>query len=551
MKKKFVSIIALLLVILIASTTFVGCGSKNSEEKGNAESAGKSQVLTFAQTAEIPSLDPQLQNSMQSFEVTNAIFEGLVRLHDGKVQPGMAEKWDISSDGKTYTFHLRDAKWSDGQPVTAYDFEYGIRRLLDPKTGSAYAFAGYGILNGYEYNTGKVTDVSKLGVKALDEKTLEIKLANPAAYFLGYLSLPCFMPTREDIVEKYGNNFALEAENNVYNGPFILKEWKHESGVTLEKNPDYWNKDAIKLDKVNILQITDPNTALSMYENGELDFVSIPNTLWDKYKDNPKTKLIMNGAIDWLRLNLNAPGKPWLANKDFRKALNYAINREEYVNTATKGLYLPYTRLVLPMVVGAKGGKYTEESPIDIYPTTGDSAKAKEYLAKAMAALNIKDPKDITLELKFSDSAADKALAEVLQDQLTRNLGITVTIKLVTYKQKLADDTAKQYDAVYNGWMPDYDDPMTYLELFESNNSQNSTGWSNAEYDKLIEAARTEVDPVKRQQYFWDAEKILVDEAPFVPLQCRRLGYLEKDNLKGMSRYFVGSDIDFVFAYFE
>ncbi|MCR4431750.1 MAG: ABC transporter substrate-binding protein [Tepidanaerobacteraceae bacterium] len=551
MKKKLVSILALLMVILMAGTAFVGCGSKNSAEKGNTESASKSQVLTFAQTAEIPSLDPQLMNSMQSAEVANAIFEGLVRLHDGKVQPGMAEKWDISSDGKTYTFHLRDAKWSDGQPVTAYNFEYGIRRLLNPKTSSPYAFAGYCILNGYEYNSGKITDVNQLGVKAIDEKTLEIKLTNPAAYFLGYLSLACFMPTREDIVEKYGNNFALEAENNVYNGPFILKEWKHESGVTLEKNPDYWNKDAIKLDKVNILQITDPNTALSMYENGELDFVSIPNALWDKYKDNPKVKLIMNGAVDWLRLNLNAPGKPWLANEDFRKALNYAINREEYVNTATKGLYLPYTRLVLPMVAGAKGGKYTEECPIDIYPKTGDAAKAKEYLAKAMSALNIKDPKDITLELKFSDSAADKALAEVLQDQLTRNLGIAVTIKLVTYKQKLADDTAKQYDAVYNGWMPDYDDPMTYLELFESNNSQNSTGWSNAEFDKLIEAARTEADAVKRQQYFWDAEKILVEECPFVPLQCRQVGYLEKDNLKGMSRYFIGSDLDFVFAYFE
>jgi len=555
MKKKFVSILALLMVILMAGTAFVGCGSKNPAETenpaDNTEPAAKSQVLTFSQVSEIPSLDPQIQNSMQSAEVTNAIFEGLVRMNDGKVQPGMAETWDVSDDGKTYTFHLRDAKWSDGQPVTAYDFEYGIRRLLDPKTGSPYAFAGYSILNGLEYNTGKITDVSELGVKALDEKTLEIKLPNPEAYFLGYLSLACFMPSREDIVEKYGNNFALEAANNVYNGPFILKEWKHEEGVTLEKNPDYWNKDAIKLDKVNILQITDPNTALSMYENGELDFVSIPNALWDKYKDDPKVKLIMNGAIDWLRLNLNASGKPWLANADFRKALNYAINREEYVNTATKGLYFPYTRLTLPMVAGAKGGKYTEECPIDVYPASGDTAKAKEYLAKAMAALNIKDPKDITLELKFSDAAADKPMAEVLQDQLTRNLGITVTIKLVTYKQKLADDVAKQYDSVYNGWMPDYDDPMTYLELFESSNSQNSTGWSNAEYDKLIEAARTEVDPVKRQQNFWDAEKILVDECPFVPLQCRQVGYLEKDNLKGMSRYFIGSDLDFVFAYFE
>ena len=553
MSKKFKSILALLTACILACTVLAGCGGSGTTEK--TENAGDAttvkQELTFSQSSEIPSLDQQLINSMPSTEVSNAIFEGLVRLHDGKVQPGMAETWDISEDGKTYTFHLRDAKWSDGKPVTANDFEYGIKRLLDPKTGAAYAFAGYMIVNGEAYNTGKITDASQVGVKVIDEKTLEIKIANPAPYFLGYLSLACFMPTRQDIVEKYGKDFALEAANNVYNGPFILEEWKHESNVTLKKNPDYWNKDAVKLEKVTILQITDPNTALSMYENGELDWVYVPNTLWDKYKDNPSVKLMMNGAVDWLRLNLNAKDRPWLANLDFRKALNYALNREEYVNAATKGLYLPYSRLVLPLVAGAKGGKYTEECPIDGYPLSGDMEKAKEHLDKAMAALNIKDPKDISLELKFSDAAGDKPLAEVLQDQLTRNLGITVTVNPVTYKQKLADDVAGQYEAVYNGWMPDYDDPMTYLELFESNNTQNSTGWKNPEYDRLIEAARVETDPVKRQQYFWDAEKLLIEECPFVPLQCRQVAYLEKENLKGISRYFVGSDVDFIYAYFE
>lgn len=352
MSKKLKSTLALLIACFIACTALAGCGGSN-KPKEEAE-PGVKQELTFSQSSEIPSLDPQLMNAMPSVEVSNAIFEGLVRLHEGKVQPGVAETWDISKDGKTYTFHLRDAKWSDGEPVTANDFEYGIKRLLDPNTGAAYAFAGYMIVNGEAYNTGKIKDASQVGVKAIDEKTLEIKIANPAPYFLGYLSLACFMPTRQDIVEKYGKDFALEAANNVYNGPFILEEWKHESNVTLKKNPDYWNKDAVKLEKVTILQITDPNTALSMYENGELDWVYVPNALWDKYKDDPNTKLMMNGAIDWLRLNLDAEGKPWLANMDFRKALNYAIDRQEYVKAATKGLYLPYSRLVLPLVTGTK-----------------------------------------------------------------------------------------------------------------------------------------------------------------------------------------------------
>jgi oligopeptide transport system substrate-binding protein len=230
----------------------------------------------------------------------------------------------------------------------------------------------------------------------------------------------------------------------------------------------------------------------------------------DKYKD--KSKTYMNGAIDWLRLNTKAAGKPWLANTDFRRALNYALNREDFIKSATNNLYLPFTRLVLPMVAGANGGKYTDEAKIDVYPTKGDAAKAKEYLQKAMTALKITDAKQMTLEIKTSDDENSKKAVQIMQDQLQKNLGITVTLKFVTYKQKLDDDTKGQYDAVVNGWMPDYDDPMTYMELFEGTNSSNSTGWKNADFDNKIEAARVEPDKVKRQQLFYDAEKILVDE---------------------------------------
>lgn len=556
MKRKSLSLIALLMAVMLITISFSGCateqvqtGNQTQAQSQQTGAAKTPQVLTFSVGAEVPTLDPQKENSMPSMEVTSAIQEGLVRMHDGKIQPGMAEKWEISTDGKTYTYHLRDAKWSDGQPVTAQDFEYGIKRLLDPATASDYAFAGFCILNGYEYNSKKITDPNQVGVKALDAKTLQITLVTPAPYFEGYTNQASFYPVRKDIAEKYGKDFGLEASNNVYNGPFILKEWKHEQGLVLEKNPSYWNKDAVKLDTVNINVVADTNTALSMYESGELDFVNVPMALVEQYTG--KANVYMNGAIDWLRINLNAPDKPWFGNLDFRKALNYGLDREAYVKTVTKGLYFPYTRLTLPMVAGAGGGKYTEECPIDILPTKADPAKAKDFLAKAMNALKITDPKTITVEIKTSDADNDRRMAEFIQDQWTRNLGITVTIKLVTYKQKLADDTAKQYDTVYNGWMPDYDDPMTYLELFESKNSQNSTGWSNAQYDTLVEGARVEPDKMKRQKMLWDAEKILVEECPFVPLQCRQVAYLCKDNVKGVSRYFIGSDLDFVYAYKE
>lgn len=554
MKRKSLSLIALLMVVMLISIAFSGCVKEQTQPAAGQQTqqsaeTKKAQVLTFSIGAEVPTLDPQKENSMPSMEVSSAIHEGLVRMHDGKVQPGMAEKWEVSPDGKTYTYHLRDAKWSDGQPVTAQDFEYGIKRLLDPATGSDYAFAGFCILNGYEYNSKKVTDPNQVGVKALDAKTLQITLASPAPYFEGYTNQASFYPSRKDLVEKYGKDFGLEASNNAYNGPFILKEWKHEQGLVLEKNPNYWNKGAVKLDQVNINVVANTDTALSMYEDGTLDFVNVPMALIEKYAG--KSKVYMNGAIDWLRINLKSEGKPWFGNLDFRKALNYGFDREAYVKTVTKGLYFPFTRLTLPMVAGAGGGKYTEESPINILPTKADPAKAKDFLTKAMNTLGITDPAKITVEIKTSDADNDRRMAEFIQDQWTRNLGITVTIKLVTYKQKLADDTAKQYETVYNGWMPDYDDPMTYLELFESKNSQNSTGWSNADYDKLVEGARVETDKMKRQKMLWDAEKILVEECPFVPLQCRQVAYLCKDNVKGVSRYFIGSDLDFVYAYKE
>lgn len=547
MKKKQYSIISAVVSVLFLCTLFTGL---TVNTKTASAAAGK--TLKFRVKTDVPTLDPQLDNSMPSMEIGNEIIEGLTRLSNGKVQPGMAQKWEISKDGKTYTFHLRDAKWSDGKPVTAQDFEYGIKRVLDPKTASPYAFAAYYIVNGEAYNNKKITDPNQVGIKALNAKTLQIKLKAPTAYFLGYLgSAQCFCPTRADLVKKYGAAFGTGADKNVYNGPFILKEWKQQNSLTLTKNPNYWNKNAVKLDSVTAFVVTDDNTALNMYNSGELDFVDVPTVMADSYIKSGKAKVYMTGADDWLRLNTKAAGKPWLANKDFRKALNYAINRDQYVKIAVKNLYLPATRLVLPMVSGAKGGKYTMECPINTYPVSGNATMAKQYLAKAMKTLKITDPKKITLEIKTSDDETAKKIAEVLQDQISRNLGITASIKMVTYKQKLDDDYKKNYDAVYNGWMPDYDDPMTYLELFESTNSSNSTGYANPAYDKLVEAARVETNAVKRQQMMYSAEKILVDDCPFVPLQYRNNAWLCSNKLVGLTRYFVGSDLDFTYASFK
>jgi oligopeptide transport system substrate-binding protein len=510
--------------------------------------AGKNNTLVFSMEAEIPALDPQKSNAAPSFTVGNALFECLVRIVDGKVTPGAAKSWDIAKDGKTLTFHLRDAKWSDGKPVTAQDFEYGIKRLLDPKTAAEYAFAAYYITGAEAYNLGKNPSADSVGVKALDTKTLTVQLNNATPYFLGYLGSYCFAPVRKDIIEKYGATYATAADKAVYNGPFVLKEWKNEQRKLMVKNPDYWNPSAIKLNGVEILQISDTATALSMFENGELDFVEVPSNLYKQYEQKGLAKPFYNGADDWMKVNV-APNaaKPWLANPDFRKAVAWAIDRESYCAISTKGLYTPNLRFVLPIVQGVNK-KYGEEYPIEFYSPKGDAAKAKDFLKKAMADLKIDSPSKISIEYLIQDNDECRLMAETLQQQIEKNLGITVKIKLVPRKQRAQLEQQHQYDMVYSGWMPDYDDPMSYMEIWLGDSSQNNSGYASPGFDKLIKAALVEKDAKKRMGMIAQAEKTILNDSPLIPLQLRRKAILTSPSLKNLSTPLIGAQYDFVYA---
>lgn len=510
--------------------------------------AGKNNTLVFSMEAEIPALDQHKSNAAPSFTVGNALFECLVRVVDGKVAPGAAKSWDISKDGKTLTFHLRDSKWSDGKPVTAQDFEYGIKRLLDPKTAAEYAFAAYYITGAEAYNLGKSATADGVGVKATDAKTLTVKLNNATPYFLGYLGFYCFAPVRKDIIEKYGSTYATSADKAVYNGPFVLKEWKNEQRKFMAKNPDYWNASAIKLSGVEILQISDTSTALSMFENGDLDFVEVPSNLYKQYEQKGLAKPFYNGADDWMKVNVTPnPAKPWLANANFRKAVGWAIDREAYCAISTKGLYTPNTRYVLPIVQGVSK-KYGEEYPLPFYTPKGDLNKAKDFLKKAMTELKIDAPSKITIEYLIQDNDECRLMAETLQQQIEKNLGINVKIKLVPRKQRAQMEQQHQYDLVYSGWMPDYDDPMSYMEIWLGDSSQNNSGYASPEYDKLVKAALVEKDAKKRMGMIAQAEKTILEDAPLIPLQLRRKAILSAPALKDLKTPLIGAQYDFVYA---
>ena len=508
--------------------------------------AAPKNTLVFSMDSEIPALDPQKANAAPSFTVGNGLFEALVRTVDGKVTPGMAKEWTTSKDGKTLTFKLRDALWSDGKPVTAQDFEYGIKRLLDPKTASEYAFAAYYITGAEDYNLGKKADADAVGVRATDAKTLVVSLNDPTPYFLSYLGALCFMPARRDIVEKYGERYATSADSAVYNGPFVLKEWKNEQSKLLAKNPIYWNKAAIKLDAVEILQISDTATALSMYENGDLDFVEVPSNLFKQYEG--KAKAFFNGADDFIKINVSPnASKPWLANLNFRKALGLSIDRESYCNIATKGLYVPALRYVLPIVMGIKK-HYADEYPLDFYGPKADLSKARDYLKKALAELKIDSPDKISVQYLIQDTDECRLMAETLQQQVEKNLGIRFTIKLVPRKERGAMEQKHEYDLVYGGWMPDYDDPMTYMEIWLGDSSQNNSGYASAAFDKNVKDAYKEADPVKRMGMLFAAEKSLLGDAPLIPLQIRRKVVLEGAQLSGLSKPLIGAVYDYVYA---
>ena len=542
-----------LLLALVMVFGLVACGSSGGGD--STTTTTHSQDLTFS-LASIPTIDPQQFNASPSYVVCKGIGEGLVRTSGNDVNPGVAESWEIADDNLKMTFHLReDACWSDGSALTANDFVYAFRRLADPDKGYSYSWVLYEIKNAAGVMDGSLP-LEDLGVSAPDDHTFVIDFDTPAPYYLGFLDMPCFYPVKQELVEKYGDEYAMSADKMLTNGPFTVTEYLVDQSVTMVPNENYWNRDAVKLDSCKIL-VMDGDAAFSMLQTGELDLANIPTSIAPSYIEDPTqlpdctVESYMSGAVDWFCINLASETNPILGNQDFRLALNYALDREEYVKIATNGLYSPATRFVLPAVAGVGDKTYCEMYPMNVYQTTAETDKATEHLNAAMAAMGISDPSQITIKLKISDDSANAIIVENCQDQWQRTLGIKVEIEKVTYKAMLADRVSGDFDLVYAGWMPDYNDPYTYLSYFVSTNSQNGGKFSDAKYDELVNTANTYADAETRLSMYAEAEQILLEQAGLVPLQVRQVPYAYVNSLKNLNRFFLGAEIDWAFAYFE
>lgn len=492
------------------------------------------QVLNLASTSEPPSIDPAVATDSASSAVIFNVFEGLTQRKDNEVVPAVAESWEVSEDGLTYTFKLRDSQWSNGDAVTAGDFEYAWKRVLNPETLSEYANLLYVIEGAEAYNKGegKVEDV---GVKAVDDKTLEVKLTAPIAYFPDLVAHYTFMPVNQKVVEANAD-WAMEAgEDYVGNGAFVLSEWNHSSDYTLEKNANYWDADAVSLTKVNVQIVESEATANAMFQSGDIDFLGSPYQTVsldaiDTYRENNQLNVADFAAIYWYKVNTT---DEVMSNVNIRKALALAIDRQGLVDNITKGNQVPALGYVPKTVAG-----FEEDRG---YFADADYEKAKEYLAAGLEELGLKDASEVKVNISINTSEAHSAIAQYIQEGWAKNLGVNVEIDNSEWQVYLDKLSALDYQVGRLGWIADYNDATSFLNMYDSvSNGNNDTGWENQDFANLLKEADMETDAAKRVDLLKKAEALMIDEMPVIPIYYYTNLYVHKDNVKNMKQDGLG-----------
>ncbi|WP_134687292.1 peptide ABC transporter substrate-binding protein [Brevibacillus migulae] len=514
--------------IVLAGVALAGCGNPSDKPAASTDSAtataGQEQVFRLNMHSEPPTADPTIAEDTVSGAIARATFDGLTRTNEeGKPEPSVAEKIDVSPDQLTYTFHLRESKWSNGDPVTAQDFEYAWKRLLDPKTAAPYAYQAFYIKNAEAYNKGtaKAEDV---GVKAIDAKTLEVKLENPTPFFLELTSFYTFYPINQKVLEA-NPTWAKEAATHVGNGPFKMTAWEHKSKVVLEKNDLYWDKDKVKLDRIEFSMVEDNNTSLSMYENGELDWAgapldTLPTDAIPSLKD--AGTLVTQPIAGTYFYIFNTEQFPF-TNAKIRKAFTYALNRQTIVDNIVQTGQIPALGFIPPSMSVSSKSHFADN----------DLEKAKQLLKEGMQELNITELPSITLT--YNTSEAHKKVAEAAQDQWKQAFGIDVKLVNKEWKVYLEDKSQGNYMIGRMGWLGDFNDPINFLEIFkEKSGGNNDPRWENPQYKELLNQSAIEADPEKRKQILAQAEEILMDEMPIAPIYYYTNAYVKDERVKGV-----------------
>ncbi len=520
--------LAMLLVFVLALS---GCGSstEQSEEPATTPEA-EAQELVFVLHNEPDGIDPNItSNSFAAPFLTNC-FEGLVTYNsNSELVAGLAESWDISSDGKVYTFHLRpDLKWSDGSALTAHDFVYSIQRVLKPETAAQYLT----MVTDYILNAQEVYDGTKapeeLGVKAIDDDTLEITLIDPAPFFIDILSMYVFSPVQQATIEANGDKWTLSPESYVVNGPFKITQMNMGESVVLEKNEHYYNADAVTLEKITFRYIMDQATALSAFQSGEIDgFREVPSADLAKLKaeSDDLYSIAQYATTYYLINNAKAPYNDPLV----RKAINLAIDRQALIDNILQGSGTPAMALVSPGY-SANGVKYEDGRGDFGLSATANVEEAKKLLAEAGYPNGEGFP---TIQLSYYTNPQVKQIVEAMAQMLETNLGVKVEISTEEWKVYYDNVKAGNYEVAAMGWGADYLHPMTFFPLFMTDDPLNNSNYANPDYDAAVKAAKIEQDPVKAIELMRNAEDILMADYPFMPLYYRSTNLMMKPYVKG------------------
>ncbi len=503
-------------------------------------------IITIAIREEPPQLDSTRATDVSSGMILGHLMEGLLRMDlNDRLEPAIAERWELTSAGAKFWLR-KNARWSDGKPITAHDFSFAWRTVLDPATASRYAFLLYPIKNARAINEGKLP-LSALGVRTPDAHTLEVDLENPTPYFDKMVTFQTYFPLREDFYRSTQGKYGADADKLLSSGPFIATSWIHGASMYMEKNPYYWDAERIKLNAINVGYITsDPGATLNFFKDNKIAYTTLgAEDLAEALQQRWHIQREQDGAVFYLEFNHR--NDRLTRNKNLRKAMQLVLDMDELVYKVTKlPGYLPGESLFPVWLMGVND-YFRKEHPAPKVRLDVEKAQAHLQLAKQELGLETWPQ----LVLLSGDNPLSNIQSEWTQGVFKSKLGLDLKIDKQIFKQRLEKMHAGDFDMVLGGWGPDYDDPLTFGDLFASWNIQNRGEYANAELDRLVAVAQTSVDQTERMQAFAGIQQIMFDDAVILPMYERGVTYVVNPHLHNIKRRVIGPEVDFTSAYIQ
>lgn len=528
------------------------CGSSDSGSTSGSDSSAASDGTEAASSAfpgtaeddtyvvdlraEPPELNSILTTDVASGDILREVMVGLYKLDENDTpQPDLAETTEVSDDGRTYTMTLRqDAKWTNGEPVTAHDFVFSYQTICSKEAASSYAFIVYdNLLNGNEVYEGTM-DPSELGVKALDDYTLEVTFENPIPYAEHLFSFASYYPVNQKAYEEIGADvYGDDVDKIVTNGAYTISEWTHNDHITLTKNEDFYDPDRCAVGTIRYTMMNDANTRMNAFQGGQVDCINLNADQMDQAEQlGIKTESYVDNGNWYIQFNTQKTDKG-LDNANIRRGLGMAINTQSLCDDILRNGSVPATGLVPTTIAGANGEKY-RDAVGDV--VSYNAEEAKKYFEQGLQETGL-SAEDLKLSILCDDQTNGQRDAEFFQAQWKEVLGIDVEITPQPFKSRIDSMKHGDFDMVYAGWSPDYNDPMTFLDMFTTTNGNNYGKYSNAEYDSLVASALVEGDAVARQDMLAQAEKIVTnDDAAIFPLYFSGVTYAVSDKIDNMTR---------------